>query len=131
MNEKIEYWISLADYDLETAKALLKAKRFLYVGFMCHQVVEKAIKGFYVLANNETPPYSHNLKVLAKECTLYDKMAPNQMDFLSSLSPLNIESRYPIDKERLLKTLDRVKCHQLLAETEELLKWIKVQLLSS
>lgn len=48
MNEKIQYWIDIAEYDLETAKVMLEGKRFLYVGFMCHQVIEKVLKGYYV-----------------------------------------------------------------------------------
>jgi len=34
MNEKSTYWIEIADYDLETAKAMLVSKRYLYVGFI-------------------------------------------------------------------------------------------------
>ncbi len=40
MKNKINYWIDLSDYDLETAEAMLRSKRYLYVGFMCHQTVE-------------------------------------------------------------------------------------------
>lgn len=43
-NKKVGYWIKLADYDYETAKAMLNTGRYLYVGFMCHQVIEKALK---------------------------------------------------------------------------------------
>lgn len=49
--DKINYWIELADYDLKTAKAMLDTKRFLYVGFMCHQVIEKTLKGYLVLGD--------------------------------------------------------------------------------
>ena len=38
------YWASLAEYDLETAGAMLRTARHLYVGFMCHQAVEKMLK---------------------------------------------------------------------------------------
>jgi HEPN domain-containing protein len=41
MNERVTYWTEIADYDLETAKAMLASKRYLYVGFMCHQTIEK------------------------------------------------------------------------------------------
>ena len=44
LNERIEYWLELADYDLQTAKVMLTGERYLYVGFMCHQTIEKAIK---------------------------------------------------------------------------------------
>jgi HEPN domain-containing protein len=82
MNEKIRYWIELAEYDLETAKVMLEGRRFLYVGFMCHQTIEKALKGYYVSAKNETPPYTHNLTFLAKDAGLYEKMAEQQKDFI-------------------------------------------------
>lgn len=39
--KKIKYWLDTAHYDLVSAKAMLETKRFLYVGFLCHQVVEK------------------------------------------------------------------------------------------
>jgi len=38
--EKKEYWLDIARYDLVSAKAMLESKRFLYVGFLCHQVAE-------------------------------------------------------------------------------------------
>ena len=47
MDERTEYWIEIAEYDIETAKAMLVSKRFLYVGFMCHQAIEKTIKAYY------------------------------------------------------------------------------------
>jgi len=44
--ERTQYWLDLAQYDLDTAQAMLETKRYLYVGFMCHQTVEKAFKKF-------------------------------------------------------------------------------------
>jgi len=29
MNEKSKYWVELSEYDIETAEAMLKTKRFL------------------------------------------------------------------------------------------------------
>ncbi len=74
MNEKIQYWIDIAEYDLETARVMLEGRRFLYVGFMCHQVIEKALKGYYVYLYNTTPPYTHNLIHLVKQNKIYDSV---------------------------------------------------------
>ena len=41
INDNIKYWVEISEYDLTTAEAMLDTKRYLYVGFMCHQVVEK------------------------------------------------------------------------------------------
>ncbi len=47
MDDKVNYWKDLSNYDLETAEAMLQSKRFLYVGFMCHQTIEKIFKAYY------------------------------------------------------------------------------------
>ncbi|MEG1268814.1 MAG: HEPN domain-containing protein, partial [Oscillospiraceae bacterium] len=44
MNDKSQYWIDTAQYDIDTAQAMLDTKRYLYVGLMCHQTAEKALK---------------------------------------------------------------------------------------
>ncbi len=36
MDPKVRYRTSLAEYDAETAAAMLRTGRYLYVGFMCH-----------------------------------------------------------------------------------------------
>ena len=61
MIDKITYWTELSDYDVETAEVMLKNKRYLYVGFMCHQSIEKIFKAYFVRLKNETAPYTHAL----------------------------------------------------------------------
>lgn len=39
--EKYEYWLDIAKYDLETAEAMFDSGRYLYVVFMCQQSIEK------------------------------------------------------------------------------------------
>ena len=129
MNEKtIKYWVDLSNYDLETADAMLKTKRFLYVGFMAHQTIEKILKAYFVKIRDEVPLYTHNLLMLAEKLELKDKFSEDQMSLLEKLMPLNIEARYPKYKEQLLKNLTQEKCEAILKETKELQKWIKKKL---
>ncbi len=109
-NEKVNYWIEIAEYDLETAEAMLTAKRFLYVGFMCHQAIEKLLKAYYVSECDETPPYIHNLSRLASMSSLYHEMSEDQKDLLDTLEPLNIEARYPTHKDMILKSKPNAIC---------------------
>ena len=130
MNEKVNYWIEMAEYDLETAVAMLQSKRYLYVGFMLHQCIEKALKATYIYVNNvNQPPYTHSLLKLAQLSHLYDEMAEEHQDLIDVLEPLNIEARYPTHKERLLKELNDIKCRSLLLETEAMFSWIKDKLM--
>jgi HEPN domain-containing protein len=124
-NKKVAYWIDIAEYDLETAKAMLKTKRYLYVVFMCHQVLEKMLKARFVDVCKKTAPYTHNLMLLAQEGKLVDLMSKEQIEFLDSLQHYNIEARYPSYKEKMLKTLSPESCKKMLAETQEFFKWVK------
>jgi HEPN domain-containing protein len=128
LKEKINYWVELSDYDFTTAEVMQKTKRFLYVGFMCHQVIEKILKALYVSTKKSTPPITHNLVSLAKDIGIYEGLSDEQKNFINLIRPLNVEARYPSYKEQLKKTLNEEKCRDILSQTKEFLKWIKKQL---
>jgi len=130
MDKRVEYWLGIADYDFETAKAMLQTKRYLYVGFMCHQAIEKALKAVITsdCADGEMPLKIHDLTRLSNRAKLIDVMSNEQQDFIEELNPLNIKARYPEHNERIAQTLDDVVCQTLIRKTEELLCWIKEQL---
>ena len=128
MDDKVKYWLDLSDYDLDTAKAMLDSKRHLYVGFMCHQTIEKIFKAYFAHIHPETPPYTHSLSYLAKKGEFYEEFSEHQKNFIDQIEPLNIEARYPSHKERLLKSLTDTVCQKIIQNTEELQQWIKAKL---
>ena len=128
MNEKVQYWVDIAEYDMETAKVMLEGKRFLYVGFMCQQVIEKILKGQYVFTKKGNPPYTHNLTYLAMQCGIYENMPEVYKDVIDMLEPLNVEARYPTHKEKLMRTLNYERCKEIVQKTEVLYQWIKKKL---
>ncbi|MBI5375441.1 MAG: HEPN domain-containing protein [Candidatus Schekmanbacteria bacterium] len=129
MNDKVQYWIEISDYDIETASAMLETRRFLYVGFMCHQAIEKILKAFYQLIRDEIPPKTHNLRFLAKETGLSESLSETQKSFFRMLEPMNIDARYPEYKERIFDSLTYENCKEILSKTQEMQKWIKQKLL--
>lgn len=44
------------------------------------------------------------------------------------LEPLNIEARYPSQKEELMKSLTKERCELILEQTKDLQAWIKEKL---
>lgn len=44
MDDLSREWAERAQYDLDTADAMFKAGRYLYVLFCCQQAVEKVLK---------------------------------------------------------------------------------------
>ena len=128
MDDRVKYWLELSDYDLDTALAMLNGKRYLYVGFMCHQTIEKIFKAYYTSLKSETAPYSHSLSYLAKKGEFYEEFTEDQKDFIDQIEPLNIEARYPSHKERLLRSLTHEKCLEIIEHTKNLQQWIKEKL---
>jgi len=130
MIDSIKYWLCIADYDIETARAMLKTGRYLYVGFMCHQVIEKALKAVISrdCEEGEIPPKIHDLSKLAVRAKLFDLMTEEQQDFMDYLNPLNIESRYPEYKDEIAADLTKENSGELIRGTEAMLCWIKEQL---
>jgi HEPN domain-containing protein len=93
MNEKVKYWVDLSDYDIDTADAMLKSARYLYVGFMCHQAIEKILKAYFVSVHQEAAPFTHSLSHIAKKSGIYEMFDTAVKDLIDSLEPLNIEKQ--------------------------------------
>ena len=124
-----DYWLEMAQYDFETAIAMLKAKRYLYVGFMLHQTIEKVFKAYYIYLKQETPPFTHSLFKLSQNGGFYDSIPSDMKDIIDILEPLNIEARYPSQKDKLFSELTEIRCNQILTDTEVLYRWTKNKLM--
>ena len=125
IKSKIEYWLDIAQYDLASARAMLKAKRFLYVGFLCHQTVEKCLKAYFWHTQKKEPPYTHNLLVLSEKSKFDSKATEKHAALFNELMPLNIQARYPEDRQLLLKALNAKRCGDLLKKSGEFYVWTK------
>jgi HEPN domain-containing protein len=128
LEDKVKYWLELSDYDFETAEAMLSSGRYLYVGFMCHQTIEKILKAYFTKIKKDTAPFTHSLSHLARKADLLDNLSDEQKETIDFLEPLNIEIRYPTYKDRLVKSLTKEKCEILISKTNVLRTWIKLKL---
>jgi HEPN domain-containing protein len=98
------------------------------MAFFCHQITEKALKAVVANVVGETPPKIHDLKKLAKQGNILNRISDKQLAFLVELDPFNIEARYPDYKAKIEETLTDEKCGRILKETEDFLCWIKKEL---
>ncbi len=125
IEEKIEYWLDLAEEDFITAEIVLKSKRFLHFGFLCHLTAEKLLKAYFLKKKSEEPPYIHNLLKLSERSGINELLNEKNKELLYKLAPLNIEARYPTNKAEISKHLSQDYCEQLYSELKEFFKWIK------
>jgi HEPN domain-containing protein len=117
-------WFERAQYDLDTAKSLLKEMRLLYVMFMCQQAVEKALKAYYLDKLSIQPPYIHNLNRIAKEVDLVNELDTADINFLDDLNSYYISSRYPDEIDEITNLCTVEKCNQTINTSEKLLSWL-------
>ena len=129
VEEKIQYWIKLSDNDLKVAHTLLKGKHYLYVGFMCHQVIEKIFKAYYTKLKADTAPHTHDLRYIAIVADFWKNLSDVQQSQVVELLPLQIEARYPEYKNRIAQALTEVKSKQLIEQVKLLQQWTKEQIL--
>ena len=113
---------------MDTARAVLEKGRYLYVGFMCHQTVEKALKAVWQQVLGTVPPKTHSLLYLLEKCGLSLQLPEHLSELVDELEPLNIQARYPEYREALARQLRAESCARILSQTTEIFTWIKTRL---
>ncbi len=121
-----EEWFKQADYDLETADAMLRTGRYIYTVFMSHLSIEKALKGLYAKKVEKDPPKTHDLNFLTRKISL--RLPEKHQIFLDNLNDLSVPTRYPDQIENLLKQFKKEKVKEVLESTKELLGWLNEKL---
>ena len=122
MSETEQGWVDRAQYDLETARAMLASGRYLYVLFCCQQAVEKALKAVIVRKTGTLPPRLHNLLRLAEVARA--EADHERTRFLGELSAYYIQSRYPEEIKAAGSAITQELAEEVLSKTEQAIKWI-------
>jgi len=122
--ERADKWLDIVAEDLSVAEDLFKTGHWLYVGFMCHQVMEKSLKAYWCVCREDDPPYLHDHKKIAQGCGLYTKMSEEQKNFLALIRDMYIEARYQEYKDAVARSLSRESTAEILDKTKQLYSWI-------
>lgn len=117
-------WMDQVDEDILSAEALCESGRWLYVGFLCHQAIEKTIKAYWYATQKDDPLYLHNHFRLLEGCGLKDQLNDTQRRFLEIMSPMYIAGRYPEYKNQVARMLNKESSEYLITETKKLTQWI-------
>ena len=84
IEEHIKYWLDSANNDLDAANSLFSSEKYDWCLFVGHLVLEKTLKAFYVLNNeNAIPPKTHNLLKLADSANI--ELSKEQIIFLDEV----------------------------------------------
>lgn len=93
-------WLDMVDYDLITARQMFKTGRYVYVIFMCHLAIEKALKAIVCEETNKIPPKTHDLIYLINLGRV--ELAGDLLDFIGIINNAGVVTRYPEDLSKLV-----------------------------
>ena len=119
-------WSRQAEYDMETAIAMLDSGRYIYCVFMCHLSIEKSLKALYAKKLGKNPSKTHSLVYLAQ--SLHLDLPEKIKEFLEILDSVSVPTRYPEELEKLIKEYTENKAKNILNESRETSRWLKQKL---
>ncbi|MBU0694233.1 MAG: HEPN domain-containing protein [Candidatus Omnitrophica bacterium] len=123
MNEETNNWLNMVDYDIDTAEQMLKTGRYVYVIFMCHLAIEKALKAVVCEETNKMPPKTHDLIILINMSKV--KISEELLDFIGMINNAAVVTRYPEDLSRLISSYPREIAKDYFIRTLEVIKCIR------
>ena len=116
-------WLDRADYDMDTAKAMLQTGRLIYAIFMCQQSLEKCFKALLAYEDKEIVPI-HNLRRLAEFAVVVRELDESTLLKLDFLSSFYINARYKEDLQQLSKGITEPVVRDFIQFSEELITWL-------
>ncbi|GHV95517.1 hypothetical protein AGMMS50293_18370 [Spirochaetia bacterium] len=124
--EKFEYWLDHAQYDLDSAGSMFLSGRWFYVVFMCQQAIEKLVKGLYTLYVDDNVPHIHNIQSIFDhlEDKLAIKIQPETYKMFGILSGYYIGNRYPDFENKADSIVTKDTAELLLKQTREVFAWL-------
>jgi HEPN domain-containing protein len=129
MDKIVKNWVATSNYDLQTADAMYKAGRHLYVVFMCHLAIEKMLKALLAHKYPENVlPKIHSLINLSQRGEI--ALPENLKDFFQRLDSVSVVTRYLEDLRTLSKEFNQDTAKRILADTKRMIKWLKQHLKS-
>jgi HEPN domain-containing protein len=124
--EKFDYWLDHAQYDLHTAESMFNTGRWFYVAFMSQQAIEKLVKGLYTLFVDDNVPRIHNIKTLFErfEEKISGTVPLEHYRLFETLSGYYISNRYPDFENKADTVVNKNTAEALLKKTKEVFAWL-------
>lgn len=125
--EKYNYWLDIAEYDMISAEAMLNTGRYAYVAFMCQQSLEKLAKGLYNYYIDDNVPRVHNISFVIGKVLDVLSIAEDEtkLQLFDRLAAYYLQGRYPSFKEKISQLVNEEQAVKLLNESKEAFAWLK------
>ncbi len=122
-----EEWFIQAEYDMDTAEAMLNSHRYIYTVYMIHLSIEKALKAIYSKTFKENPPKTHHLLYLIEkiQSARSFEIPENIFKPIREIDKVSIPVRYPENLADLSRNYSQEITSEIFAKAKEILRWLK------
>ena len=123
MLKETNNWLDMVDYDVDTARQMFNTKRYVYVLFMCHLAIEKALKAIVCEETKKFPPKTHDLIFLTNlgKCEFSDDV----LKFIGMINNVAVVTRYPEDLSKLISSYPKEVAQEYLNKTLKVIECIR------
>lgn len=127
--DKYSYWLDIAEYDMDSAEAMLHTGRYAYVTFMCQQSLEKLAKGLYNYYIDDNVPKVHNISFIITKVLGILRIDEDEVEskfrLFDKLAAYYLQGRYPSFKEKISQLVNEEQAKKMLNESKEAFAWLK------
>ena len=113
----------MVDYDIDTARQMFKTKRYVYVIFMCHLAIEKALKAIVCEETNKFPPKTHDLILLTNLGKI--EFPEDLLNYIGMINNVAVVTRYPEDLSKLVSSYTKAVTQEYLNKALKVIECIK------
>lgn len=118
-------WLSKAEDDANWTKANIREKIYYGACFTAQQAAEKALKA-YLYTQGIIPAKIHDLRVLVKKCSQFEKSFLELKDLVVPLVDYYAQTRYPDIGD--LIDYSKEKAQDALKRAQKVIKFVKEKL---
>lgn len=119
----IDYWLTTAEHNYQTAKFLFKGGRYPECLFFCHLTIEKILKALVVKQTKSHAPYTHKLVRLASLVNI--KLNAEQLENLTTITEFNLAARYYEIKFNFYKKCTKPYTEKYFLISQKLYLWLR------
>lgn len=123
---QIHHWLASAQYDIDSAFALVDEFRFGYSIALCACCIEKLFNALWIRKFHEHPPYEVTLLNLAKLLEL--PLDSKQVELLAALSIFELHPEDAGRWKNMRRSVNGEYVEKHLVMAEEFIEWVKPNL---
>ena len=125
MQEAVEKYVHACHDDLDAAQILIDGGQCFYTPFLCHQALQKILRGLFLETQNRYPPVTADLLSIADGCDAGKRLDAPMRVLLQSLSVYPEVIGNPVYRKKILEQCTQESARDMLKQTKAIVRLVR------